>query len=323
MSSARLALAAALGAAIVLAPAVSHAQRAEAGSEAIAWRDTSASVRSMSNDWLIPPRGWQLSSSLSYVTSDGGVGDAGLAFTDVVFLRLGGHWAVKGKAEISAGIDLLPKQPSYTDELVFEGAHLGARVGIKRWLAADLRLDEGTLMDQTGFYGAGHAGLVARHAIAPSLALQGHVGGAFTPLRFDQGGTAWFAEVQTQGDVVFRFPEGSGALWFGFGFAFPVSHKGSIPGVGGLDPRTRADVQVGVVFSLLKKWDVYAQAAVIDRGDYAAPRTMVPVLDGGFDQRQYTFGLVRHFAQDKRERGYDGPSIDARRDPDGSPVAAR
>ena len=322
MPSVRLVLAAALGAAIALVPAVARAQH-DSGGEAMAWRDTSAVVRSMSNDWLIPARGAQLSASLSYLTSDGGVGDAGLAFTDVVFLRLDGHWAIKGKADLSAGLDLLPKQPSFTDELVFEGGHLGARIGIKHWLAADLRVDEGSLMDRTGLYGVARAGLVARHAIARSLALQGHVGGAITPLRFDAGDTAWFAEVQTQSDVVFRFPEGSGALWFGFGFAFPVAHKGSLPGVGGLDPRTRADVQIGVVFSLLKKWDVYAQAAVIDRGDYGAPRTMVPILDGGFDQRQYTFGLVRHFAMDKKERSYEGPSIDARRDGRDAAVAAR
>src|SRR5215831_13327619 len=71
----------------------------------------SGGARSMANDWIIPPRGWVLGSALSYETSRGGIGDHGLAFTDVAFLRLTARGVVKGRAEFYGGLDLLPKQP--------------------------------------------------------------------------------------------------------------------------------------------------------------------------------------------------------------------
>ena len=73
-----------------------------------------------------------------------------------------------------------------------------------------------------------------------------------------------------------------------------------LPGVGAIDPQVRSDVRIGAVVSLVKKWDVYAEYAVLDRGDNQAPRTMLPILDGGFDQQQLTVGIVRHFGLDKR-----------------------
>jgi hypothetical protein len=253
----------------------------------------------MANDWIIPPRGWVLGSALSYETSRGGLGDHGLAFTDVVFLRLTARGVVKGRAELYGGIDLLPKQPSFTDELVFQGAHAGVLVRLPHSLALDARIDEGALMEKTGLYGGARIGLVGRRIIHEILAYQGEVGASWTPLRFDQGDRAWLAELTTTGSIVFRAPEGSAAAWVGFGFAFPLAHKGTIPDVGALDPQVRSDVRFGAVVSLIKQWDVYAEYAILDRGDYTAARTMLPILDGGFDQQQLTFGIVRHFAQDK------------------------
>ncbi|HTJ41031.1 MAG TPA: hypothetical protein VL463_03020 [Kofleriaceae bacterium] len=259
-----------------------------------------ASARSMANDWIIPPRGWTLGSALSYETSRGGIGEHGLAFTDVVFLRLTARAVVKGRAEFYGGIDLLPKQPSFTDELVFQGAHAGVLVRLPHSLALDARIDEGAMMEKQGLYGGARIGLVGRRVEHEILAYQGEVAAAWTPLRFDQGERAWVAELTTTGSIVFRAPEGMAAAWAGFGFAFPLAHKGSLPQIGGLDPQVRSDVRFGAVVSLVKKWDVYAEYAIFDRGDYTAPRTMLPILDGGFDAQQLTFGIVRHFAQDEQ-----------------------
>lgn len=258
-----------------------------------------SSARAMANDWIIPPRGWVLGSALSYETSRGGIGDHGLAFTDVVFLRLSARAVVKGRAEFYGGIDLLPKQPSFTDELVFQGMHAGVLVRLPHSLALDARIDEGALMEKTGLYGAARIGLVGRRIVHEILAYQGELGASWTPLRFDQGDRAWVAELTATGSIVFRAPEGMAAAWAGFGFAFPLAHHGMIPDVGPLDPQVRSDVRFGGVVSLVKQWDVYAEYAILDRGDYTAPRTMLPILDGGFDQQQLTFGIVRHFGQDR------------------------
>ena len=85
----------------------------------------------------------------------------------------------------------------------------------------------------------------------------------------------------------------------------------------------RSDFRIGSVYSVVKSWDVYVEYAVIDRGDDTAPRTVLPILDGGFDQRQLTFGIARHFARDPRpERHDDGGYYLNQRDGDRAPVAA-
>jgi hypothetical protein len=307
------------------APAHAQHESAPAMAESVSVTGSGGSARSMANDWLIPQRGYQLGAALTYVTSDAGFGDRGLKFSDVAFLRLDARVAVKGKVEIFGGLDLLPKQPTFTDEQIFEGAHVGARIPIKKWLAADVRLDEGSLMNGAGLYGGARAGLFARKILHDSLVFQGTLGGAWAPMRFDAGNNAWFAEVQASGDIVFRLPEGWAAFWVGFGFAFPVAHKGSIPDVGGLDPQVRSDLRVGTVYSVVKSWDVFVEYAIIDRGDASAPRTVLPVLDGGFDQRQLTIGIARHFARTaKVDHGDDAYQLSrARREARDAALAAR
>jgi hypothetical protein len=296
----RLVLAAVMAASL---PAFTSAARAEPARGAADLGEEvlvdGSNARSMANDWIIPPRGWVLGSALSYETSSGGVGDHGLAFTDVAFLRLTARGVVAGRAELYGGIDLLPKQPTFTDEAVFEGAHAGVLVRLPHSLAIDARVDEGALMDKAGLYGGARIGLVGRKIEHEILAYQGEIGASWTPLRFDEGDRAWLAELTTTGSIVFRAPEGAAAAWAGFGFAFPLAHHGMIPNVGALDPRVRSDVRFGAVVSLVKQWDVYMEYAILDRGDYGAPRTMLPILDGGFDQQQLTFGIVRHFGQDR------------------------
>jgi hypothetical protein len=61
---------------------------------------------------------------------------------------------------------------------------------------------------------------------------------------------------------------------------------------------------MGTVLSLVKDWDIYADFAVIDRGDINNPATRLPILDGGFDQRQIIFGVTRHITA-SHHQSYD------------------
>ena len=46
---------------------------------------------------------------------------------------------------------------------------------------------------------------------------------------------------------------------------------------------------------------------MIDRGDLANPATRLPILDGGFDQKQIVFGVVRHIeGKQPSSSDYDG-----------------
>ena len=91
--------------------------------------------------------------------------------------------------------------------------------------------------------------------------------------------------------------------WVGLGYAIPVISRGSDPTTGlAVDPQPRLDFRIGTVWSVVKEWDLYAEFAVIDRGDMADPATRLPILDGGFDQQQVIFGVTRHIEGKRRSR---------------------
>src|SRR5207249_3957322 len=74
--------------------------------------------------------GVELGASLDFMTSDPSLGGRELKFTDVVLFRVHGLVAIGHRLELFGGADLLAKQPSYTDELVWQGGLAGARYRI-------------------------------------------------------------------------------------------------------------------------------------------------------------------------------------------------
>lgn len=46
------------------------------------------------------------------------------------------------------------------------------------------------------------------------------------------------------------------------------------------------------MLSLAKEWDVWMRGAVTDRGDLGSAASVLPILDGGFDQKQLTLGVT-------------------------------
>jgi hypothetical protein len=53
------------------------------------------------------------------------------------------------------------------------------------------------------------------------------------------------------------------------------------------------------VLSLADDWDVWVRGAVIDRGEITARGSVLPILDGGFDQQQLTLGIA--YRSEKRD----------------------
>ena len=86
---------------------------------------------------------WEIGASLNFITtSEDSLGGEELAFTDVMLLRL--HALVSlGDYELFAGSDVLPKQPSYTNELVWQGALAGVRASFGTSWSAWLRAQGG------------------------------------------------------------------------------------------------------------------------------------------------------------------------------------
>jgi hypothetical protein len=273
---------------------IDHEDMEEAGS--VAYTDVLAvsagSVRANASGWVIMPEGWETSGELRFLTSDS------LKMTDVVVAHAGVRKSLKGKAEIGAGVDVLPKQETDTDENVFQGIDVSALYGIGQKSAFGVTLAGGPLQGREGVWTGSGFGLQRRSRVHDTLSFQLGLGGSVTNLAFsDSDDRALLGEVTAGVRTLFMLEDAFG-LWFSGAFAFPVVHSGTLMGGAEFDPQTRVDVSVGLVYALVEKWDVYMQLGVIDRGDVEDPATTMPILQGGADQKVFTFGITRHFGQD-------------------------
>jgi hypothetical protein len=265
----------------------------------------SGSARSMSSGWLIMPEGWEATGALKFLTSDAPPGGERMKLTDVVVSRAALRKSFGGKAELAIGVDLLPKQPSDTDENVFQAADLGVQYGIGRKSAVNVGVGGGPLANRDGVWTTAGAGLERRSIVHETLSFQLGLGGSVSNLAFDGGADhAVLGEVVTSVKTLFQIQDAFG-LWFTGSFAFPVAHGGTLMGGAEFDPQTRVDVGVGMVYSLVDDWDVFMQLSVVDRGDLENPATTLPILQGGNDQKVFTFGVTRHFGQDDDGGDYD------------------
>ena len=254
------------------------------------------------------PLGWELGASLDFMTSDAGPLGRRLKFTDVVLFRVHGLLALGPRAELFAGVDLLPKQPSATDELVWQGALLGARYRFTRILSAYARGQGGPALARDGYWAAGEAAMQSRIDIAErTLFWESALGGTYTQLFPDEPVDRRFfqAELLAGSGIAVREKHGVFAAWLSFTFHFPLVGRplpGSPDPASGraLDPQTRVGVALGMVLGVSKSLDLFAEIQILDRGDRDAPATMLPILGGGFDQNRIVFGFNRRFGARRR-----------------------
>lgn len=254
---------------------------------------------------IMPEDSLTIGAELGFVTADGGLGDGSLGdgkvrFTDLVLFRPRVRYAPGKKFELFAGTTLVPKQPSDTDELVWQGANLGTLIELSPRWAMFLQAAGGPLMNDAGWWTGMDAGVQARKILEQVVVFQGALGGSGSMLIIDGPNQEpfWFAEVASHGEILFQAPRGEVAGWLGVDYRVPLAKNPATPdpAFGGyLDPQPRVNVALGVVLAFLPNWDIYAEFAIIDRGDLDAPATTLPVLDGGFDQRHLVFGLLRRF----------------------------
>lgn len=256
----------------------------------------SGDYRSKSESWLIAPGGsGSVGGGLTFMVADGDlsglIGGRRLQFTDVVLLGLNTRYSLGGIAEVDLSTTLLPKQPSFTDELAWQSASLGFNIGLSDTFLTSLRFAGGPTLQDSGGWASAQLGLGWRYAVDTYMVFDGGIHGRGTAL-FVEDEAPWFGEVAVNAQVVLPNP-GAAALWFGTEFTFPVASNdtANFP----MDPQTRANVMVGGVLSFVDNWDLYATWAFIDRGDLVNPATNLPILDGGFDQQQLTVGLTYRF----------------------------
>jgi len=244
-----------------------------------------------------PELGWELGASLDFLTRDRVPGGEPLKFTDVVLFRVHGLLSIGRRSELFAGVDILPKQPSYTDELLWQGGLLGARTTVNKWLSGYARVQGGPGLARDGYWGMGEFALQSKIDISEGMLFwDSTLGGTYTHLLPDDEARddLWQTELLAQTGLAFRERRGFFATWLTFGFHFPLASAPEI------DPQTRVDVQVGMLIGVTRKLDLFVEASIFDRGDLQDPRTTLPILSGGFDQRRILFGFNRRFGSRQR-----------------------
>lgn len=287
------------------------AQATGGGSEIAREDDSESSVIAKSDE--DDDIGQEVGASLDFITRDGATGQRAFKFTDVVLFRLHTLISVGRATEIFGGVDLLPKQPSDTNESKWQTAMLGLRYTINRHYAVYARGQGGPGIDSDGLWVAGEAAVQARmHLAERVLFWESTVGGEYTRLFPDDDAKVWNAELLAQTGIAIREKHGYFAGWLNFGFHFPLAHAGRVAvpdAMSGmtmlreLDPQTRVGVSLGALIGVTRGLDLFLELSILDRGDLANPTTTLPILEGGFDQRRIVFGFNRRFGS-RRHRGW-------------------
>jgi len=271
--------------------------------------ETHGSNRGVAQDYLVLPSGGELTAAMRFVTSEPSLGGEALRFSDVGLFDLAGRWSLLRRLEISASVTLLPKQPSYTDEKPWQSVGVALRTPLGKHAALAISGGGGHLMAHEGMWTREALTLEWRKPIADvlSFGISGGLDGL--ALTAPRAKSAFFSEVAVSTSALFREPSGHWGGWVGIGYAVPVTEQGTDPTTGlEVDPQPRLDFRIGSVLSLVPKWDLYAEYAIVDRGDLSNAATRLPILDGGFDQHQIVFGVTRHLEGAKR-RPHDDDAL--------------
>lgn len=261
------------------------------------------SHRNVSKNTLVSPSGGELSAQMKFVMAEPSLGGEEMKFSDLALFGIGGRWSLLSKLELSLEVNFLAKQPSFTDERPWQNIGGAVRSPLGKRAAVQLSAAGGHLIDHVGMWTKEALMIQWRKPIADVLHfdLAGGVDGVV--LSAPDGPSAFIAEAAVATSALFRAPNGVWGGWVGLAYAMPVAHRGKDPTTEmTVDPQPRLDLRVGTVLSLVDEWDLFAEFAVVDRGDMQDARTRLPILDGGFDQRQVILGVTTHFgARERRE----------------------
>jgi len=268
--------------------------------------DVSRSHRGVAQDYLVAPAGGELTGQMRFLMTEPSLGGEAMKFSDLALFGIGGRWSLFSKLELSLEASFLAKQPSFTDEKPWQSVGGAVRSPIGKRAALQISAAGGHLIGHEGMWTKEALLVEWRKPIAEMMQFDIAGGVDGVSLSAPAAPSAFITEVALATSALFREPTGHWGAWVGIGYAVPVAFRGQDPTTGtSVDPQPRLDFRIGTVLSLVDKWDVFAEFAVVDRGDMENPATRLPILDGGFDQKQVILGVTRHIEGKRRSRDED------------------
>jgi hypothetical protein len=288
------------------APASAQHQPAPSAAESVG--STRQAPRAFVTDQTVIPDYWHIAAEVARVSGPELHGQTPFRLGDYTRLSLDGRLALGEHLELAAGVSLPPKRSEVTEVPTILGGFLRARLalGPRSSLFAQgfaERLLPLLHPRDDGAWAVGAVGLDAREYVDRQrrwLAFAGTLGatGGRT-LAAGAGGVPWLVEAQAGGDVHVTAMDDDGndglGLAAGIVFAYPVAHGGRafwMVDAPALRPQTRADAHVSAYATFSTGWDITLKVLFLERGDANVPETILPVLSGGYDQRQLIVGVT-------------------------------
>jgi hypothetical protein len=111
-----------------------------------------SSHRGVAEDYLVMPRGGELSAQMRFLTADPMLGPDKIKFTDLALFGISGRYSLFSRLELAAAVDLLPKQPPDTDEKTWQSVAVEARSPLGRHVAIALGSGGGHLVNHGGMW---------------------------------------------------------------------------------------------------------------------------------------------------------------------------
>jgi len=269
------------------------------------------------SDQTVIPDYWHVAAEVARVSGPKLDPQTPFRLGDYTRLSLDGRLSLGEKFELAAGVSLPPKRSEVSEVPTIVGGFLlgrfalGPRSSLFAHAFAERLLPLLEPRDD-GAWGVSAVGLDVREYVDRQrrwLAFAGTLGASGArALGAGAGVVPWLVEAQAGGDVHVTAMDDDGndglGLAAGILFAYPVTSGGRafwMAAAPPLRPQTRADAHVSIYATLSTGWDITIKALWLERGDANVPETILPVLSGGYDQRQLIVGVTY--------RGRPGPGV--------------
>ena len=271
---------------------------------------TAGSARGVAQDYMVLPSGGEISGQMKFLMSEPSLGNEEMKFSDLALFGIGARWSLFSKLELSLEGNFLAKQPSFTDEKPWQSVGGAIRSPLAKRTALQISAAGGHLIGHEGAWTKESLMIQWRKPIHEFLQFDIAGGVDGVSITAPNAPSAFITETALATSALFHDDDGHWGAWIGLGYAVPVAYRGQDPTTHmSVDPQPRLDFRVGTVLSLEKKWDLFAEFVVVDRGDMENPATRLPIMDGGFDQKQVIFGVTRHIEGSRRRSNSNGDAM--------------
>lgn len=255
-------------------------------------------ARALLADRAVVPGYWDLGTNIKFVSPTKGA--EGLNLPNIVRLGFSGRISLTERIELSGQVALPPKQAEVTDDPPLFAGGLMGRVAIGRRQSLYLATSAKRLLQlagprDDGVWGEAALGWDGRSFMdtGKHFAFSWNVG-AGAGSAFAAAENTWLAEAIAGLGLTGAFVRGNFGFTLGADFRFPVLSGGQAYWLADsppINPQTRVELYGALFVSLATGWNVTATMTLGDRGNVDNPETILPTLDGGYDQTQFMIGF--------------------------------